>query len=72
MGIEDKMFYQDLRDMKLRRTKNMYERASLPHTCRMCDETSEVTYKLKMEYVTTLSTPYIFICEDCYKELKDE
>ena len=74
MTIEDEIFDSALEASKIRRTKNMYEKARYLHNCSMCldDSKKEVQYKLKFEYVNSIKTPYIFICEDCYNELPEE
>lgn len=74
MSIEDEIFNSALEASKIKRTKNMYEKARYLHNCSMCldDSKKEVQYKLKFEYVDSMDTPYIFICEDCYNELPEE
>lgn len=72
MSIEDDIFTDALTASGLKRTKGMYEPSSYPHHCNMCVD-GKAEYKLKPEYVESLSleTPYIFICEECYKELEE-
>lgn len=74
MSIEDDIFMDALKAQGIKRTKNMYEKARYLHNCSMCldDSKKEVQYKLKFEYVSSIETPYIFICEDCYNELPEE
>lgn len=70
---EDEMFEKVLEVMKIKRTKAMYHRATLPHKCTLClEDNQEVGYALNREYVETLNTPYLYICKECYEELKDE
>ena len=71
--IEDDIFESDLKNLKSKRTKSMYEPSRWPHKCNMwLDEESKMAgYKLKPEYVECLNTPYMFICEECYNELED-
>lgn len=74
--IEDKIFADALKTKKYKRTKSMYERdCRYPHKCTMCleqvDEPKDI-YRLKSEFVTDEITPYLFICSDCYNELKEE
>lgn len=71
-SIEDLIFLDAITAQGLFRTKNMYEPSTYPHRCQMCDEYPS-GYKLKSEFVETLGsqTPYIFICEDCLKELEE-
>ena len=71
MSIEDTMFMQALDVMKIVRRKSSYEKANRVHKCEFCTE-ENATYRLKPEFVTLGNeTPYLFICEDCYKELED-
>ena len=71
MSIEDTMFMQALEVMKIVRRKSSYEKSDHVHSCNFCAE-DNATYRLKPEFVTVgASTPYLFICEDCYKELDD-
>ena len=71
MSIEDTMFMQALDVMKIVRRKSNYEKANRVHKCDFCTE-ENATYRLKPEFVTLGNeTPYLFICEDCYKELED-
>ena len=72
MSIEDTMFMQALDVMKIVRRKSSYEKANRVHKCEFCTE-ENATYRLKPEFVTLGNeTPYLFICEDCYKELEDQ
>ena len=71
MGIEDEIFADAMSASGLKRTKDMYEPSTYTHHCSMCGEfTSQ--YRLKPEYVEQIGfdTPYIFICKECYEELK--
>ena len=71
MSIEDTMFMQALEVAKITRRKSSYEKADRIHKCEFCTE-DNATYRLKPELVTLGNeTPYLFICEDCYKELED-
>lgn len=71
MSIEDTMFMQALEVAKITRRKSSYEKADRVHKCEFCAE-DNATYRLKPEFVTLgAGTPYLFICEDCYKELED-
>lgn len=75
MSIEDKIFTDALSAQGLHRTKQMYNKARLPHKCTMCrDENDEleVGYALDIEFVNDFNTPYIYICKDCYESLKDD
>lgn len=73
MERQDEMFTSALEAQGLKRTKSMYERASLPHMCRACLESSkDLGYKLRLEFVTDFNTPYLYICDECYKELADD
>lgn len=74
--IEDKIFADALEAKHLKRTKSMYIRdCKRPHQCRFCleqiDEPKDI-YRLKSEFVTDEISPYLFICSDCYNELKEE
>lgn len=74
--IEDKIFADALEAEHLKRTKSMYIRdCKHPHQCRFCleqiDEPKDI-YRLKPEFVTDEISPYLFICSDCYNELKEE
>lgn len=70
--IEDEIF-----DSMSKMKKSYYKVATHPHQCSMCGEEAgprKVCYMLKNEYVDELdplAIPYLFICEDCYKELPD-
>lgn len=70
--IEDEIF-----DSMSKMKKSYYKVATHPHQCSMCGEEAsprKVCYMLKNEYVDELDPlviPYLFICEDCYKELPD-
>ena len=71
MSIEDTMLAQAFEAVKIIRRKSNYEKAEHLHKCEFCTEENAV-YKLKPEFVTLgAGTPYLFICEDCYKELED-
>lgn len=71
MSIEDTMFIQALEVAKITRRKSSYEKANRVHKCEFCTD-ENATYRLKPEFVTLGNeTPYLFICEDCYKELED-
>ena len=71
MSIEDTMFMQALEVAKITRRKSSYEKANRVHKCEFCTE-ENATYRLRPEFVTLGNeTPYLFICEDCYKELED-
>lgn len=71
MSIEDTMFMQALEVAKITRRKSSYEKAEHKHYCDFCRD-DKATYRLKPEFVTLGNeTPYLFICEDCYKELED-
>ena len=71
MSIEDTMFMQALEVAKITRRKSSYEKANRVHKCEFCTE-DNATYRLKPEFVTLGNeTPYLFICEHCYKELED-
>ena len=71
MSIEDTMFMQALEVVKVTRRKSNYEKAEHKHYCDFCRD-DKATYRLKPEFVTLGNeTPYLFICEDCYKELED-
>ena len=73
MKKQDEMFSSALEAQGLKRTKSMYERASLIHTCGACLENSwELGYRLRLDFVTDFNTPYLYICNDCYEELQDE
>ena len=70
--IEDEIF-----DSMSKMKKSYYKVATHPHQCSMCGEEAnpeKVRYMLKNEYVDELdplTIPYLFICEECYKELPD-
>ena len=71
MNIEDEMFMQALEVANIIRRKSSYTKSEHLHKCELCTE-ENATYKLKPEFVTLgAGTPYLFICEDCYKELED-
>lgn len=71
MSIEDEIFTDAVTAQGFRRTQNMYEPSSYPHHCTMCGAYPS-GYKLQPQYVDELGTetPYIFICEECLKELE--
>lgn len=71
MSIEDEIFASALEAQGIKRTQDMYEPSTYPHRCTMCDSYPS-QYKLKIPYVEILGTetPYIFICQDCFKELE--
>lgn len=71
MSIEDDMFASALEAQGIKRTQDMYEASTYPHRCTMCGEYPS-SYKLKVPYVEEigLETPYIFICQECFKELE--
>ena len=72
MKKQDEMFSSALEAQGLKRTKSMYERASLPHMCGAClEESKELGYRLRLDCVTDFNTPYLFICNECYEELQD-
>lgn len=70
-SIEDLIFASALEAQGLHRTQEMYEPSNYPHKCSMCGEYPS-GYKLKPQYVEVAGeeTPYIFVCEDCLKELE--
>ena len=71
MSIEDNMFMDVLDILNITRRKSNYEKAEHLHYCDFCRD-DDATYRLKSEFATLgASTPYLFICEDCYKELED-
>lgn len=71
MSIEDTMFMEALDVMNIVRRKSSYEKAEHPHHCDFCRD-DDAVYRLKSEFVTLGDeTPYLFICEDCYKGLED-
>lgn len=77
--LEDKIFLKALEAKGIKRTKKMYERAEHPHRCSMCQCEEDITindlrkgYRLTIPYVSDFNEPYIFICDDCYKELPDD
>ena len=71
MNIEDEMFMEALEVANIVRRKSSYMKSEHLHKCELCTE-DHATYKLKPEFVTLgANTPYLFICEDCYKELED-
>lgn len=68
--LEDEIFEDALTTLKLKLTKDDYEPATLLHKCDMCGEVgSEVGYRRKNP--SSHLVPYLFICKDCYKELKN-
>lgn len=71
MSIEDDMFASALEVQGIKRTQDMYEPSTYPHTCSMCGE-QHSEYRLKTPYVESLGleTPYIFICKECLNELE--
>ena len=71
MNIEDEMFMEALEVANIVRRKSSYTKSERLYKCELCTE-KNATYKLKPEFVTLgANTPYLFICEDCYKELED-
>lgn len=73
MKKQDEMFSSALEAQGLKRTKSMYERASLPHMCGAClEESKELGYRLRLDFVTNFNTPYLYICNECYEELQNE
>lgn len=74
-NIEDRIFDTSLKASRIKRTKDMYNKAKLPHPCSMCldtNESNELGYALDIEFVSDFNTPYLYICKDCYNELKEE
>lgn len=71
MSIEDDMFASALEAQGFLRKQSMYEPSTYPHRCQMCGDYPS-GYKLQPQYVEQLGdeTPYIFICEDCLKDLE--
>lgn len=71
MSIEDDIFTSAIEAQGIKRTQNMYEPSTYPHSCTMCGSYPS-GYKLKTSFVEELgsSTPYIFICEECMKDLE--
>ena len=56
----------------LKLNKGMYEKATYPHKCNICqDDIATVGYRKKVEYVNDWQDPHIFICTECYEELPD-
>lgn len=73
MERQDEMFTGALEAQGLKRTKSMYERASLTHMCGAClERPKELGYRLRLDFVTDFNTPYLYICNECYEELQDE
>ena len=73
MKKQDEMFSGALEAQGLKRTKSMYEKASLTHMCGACLESpKELVYRLLLDFVTDFNTPYLYICNECYEELQDE
>lgn len=73
MKKQDEMFSSALEAQGLKRTKSMYERASFTHTCGAClEDSKELGYRLRLDFVTDFNTPYLYICDECYEELQDE
>lgn len=71
--IEDEIFAHALEVKGIKRTKSMYEPARHKHKCTLCaDETNEVGYRLKAEFVEGTDTPYLFICNECFESLKEK
>lgn len=73
--IEDRIFDTSLKASRIKRTKNMYNKARLPHTCSMCldkNKGNELGYALDIEFIDDFNTPYIYICSDCYESLLDD
>ena len=70
-SIEDLIFTSALEAQGMLRKQNMYEPSTYSHKCSMCGNYPS-GYKLKPQYVEDLGneTPYIFICEECMKELE--
>lgn len=70
-SIEDLMFASALEAQGLKRTQDMYEPSAYPHKCTMCGEYPS-HYRLKPQYVEEIGdeTPYIFVCEECIKDLE--
>lgn len=66
MTMEDEIFNQLVRLDVLD-----YEESCYPHECTCCGETTEPTYKLKEYDGISDSLPYIFICNDCYKQARE-
>ena len=70
--IEDKIF-----NSMVNLSREMYEEAELSHECSLCGElmnTSEF-YMRKIdngEQEISTTTPYLFICKECWKELPSE
>ena len=73
--IEDRIFDTSLKASRIKRTKNMYNKARLPHSCSMCldiNENHELGYALDIEFIDSFNTPYLYICKDCYESLLDD
>ena len=67
MMIEDELFNQEVEKFNL--TKDNYIPAKHSHYCEMCGQ----YYKgYKRNDAVDTNTPYLFICIDCYEELRDK
>lgn len=66
--IEDELFKQEIKEFNL--TKDDYEPATFLHKCDMCREES-ATLGYRRRNPSSWLVPYLFICIDCYKELKN-
>ena len=70
--LEDKIF-----DSISGLNKDMYEEAELAHKCSLCGALLETnnSYMRKIdngEQEISTTTPYLFICKECWKELPSE
>lgn len=67
--LEDEIFEDALITLRLNLTKDDYEPTTLVHKCDMCgEENTTLGYRRKN---ASCLVPYLFICKDCYKELKN-
>jgi len=70
-SIEDLIFASALEAQGMLRKQSMYEPSEYLHRCQMCGDYPS-HYKLKPQYVEEIGdeTPYIFVCEECLKDLE--
>lgn len=68
--LEDEIFEDALIALKLKLTKDDYEPATLLHKCDMCGE-MVTTVGYKRRNPDFYLVPYLFICKDCYEELRN-
>lgn len=74
-GIKNDMIEDEIFNQLVKLDVLDYEEAKYPHECSICGETSEKTYRHRFidegDKDLCDSTPYLFICEDCYLDARE-